>query len=74
MKKDPVVIINGKKISVSPTRPLSFREVADFAEIRTQHPSVTMKQAGSEGRIVHPGESVIPVDGMVFNVADTSGA
>lgn len=69
------IIINGSKIAVSATLPLSFRDVADMAGFKSPLvPSMTVKRRGVEGRIVHPGESVIALDGMVFNVADTSNA
>jgi hypothetical protein len=72
---DVVVTINGQKFSVNATVPLSFRDVADAAGFKHPAlPSMTLQQKGVEGRIVHPGGSVMPVDGMVFNVADTSNA
>lgn len=70
-----VVIINGRKVGVVPNMALSFRDVAAAAGFKSPMlPSMTLKVKGVEGRIVHPGESVMPIDGMVFNVADTSNA
>jgi hypothetical protein len=69
------VIINGRKVTAVGNQSLSYRDVADIAGFKSPMlPSMTVKQKGVEGRIVHPGESVMPVEGMVFNVADTSNA
>lgn len=69
------VIINGRKFSVSAGTALSFQDVSDLAGFRpTSLPTIVVKAKGREGRTVIPGESVMPVDGMVFNVADTSNA
>lgn len=76
----PVITINGELFAVQPHLMLSFRDIADLAKITTQSPSMTLRQRRKrdepqvEGRIVHPGESFLPVEGMVFNVADTSNA
>ena len=76
----PVITINGKLYSVKP-QPLSYRDVADLAGFKAPLvPSMTLRQRRQrdqpqlEGRIVHPGESFTPVEGMIFNVADTSNA
>ena len=68
-----VVTINGEKFSVDGGSLLSFRDVADLAKV-SGVPSMTVRVKGGDGRIVHPGESVNPADGMVFNVYDTSNA
>ncbi len=77
-----IVTINGTSVSVDANQPLSFRDVADMAGFK--HPAVpsmtlyvqsAMGWSESQGgRILHPGESVTPWAGMVFNVADTSNA
>ncbi len=74
MSNQILVIINGRGVLVTGA-PMSFRDIADIAGFKSPMlPSMTVKQQGVEGRIVHPGESVLPVAGMVFNVADTSNA
>lgn len=67
------VIVNGQKVAVDPYRKLTFHDVADFAHI-AGIPSMTFRMPGREGHIFHPGDEVSPVDGMIFNVADTSNA
>jgi hypothetical protein len=37
-------------------------------------PSMTWRAPGYPGSILHKGDAVIPSDGAVFNVADTSNA
>jgi len=80
MTADAVIItINGSKYHPVPDMALSYRDIADIAGFKSPLlPSMTVKRKGVEGcimhRIVHPGESVMPIDGMVFNVADTSNA
>jgi hypothetical protein len=69
----PVIIVNGRKVAVVPNHAVSYRDIADLADCPGM-PSMTCKQEGREGRIIHPGESVIPIDGMIFNVYDTSNA
>jgi len=69
------ITVNGLKFGVGRVLPLSFRDVADLAGFKAPAlPSMTLKQKGSEGRILHPGESILAAEGMVFNVADTSNA
>jgi hypothetical protein len=69
------ITVNGLKFGVGTVRPLSFGDVAELAGFKVPAlPSMTLKQRGSEGRILHPGDSVLAVEGMVFNVADTSNA
>lgn len=77
----PVITVNGKLFAVSAHLPLSFRDVADLAGFKAPLlPSMTLRQrrkrdqAQPEGRIVHPADSFNPVEGMVFNVADTGNA
>lgn len=76
----PVITVNGKLFAVQPHLTLSFRDIADLAKITAQSPSMTLRQQRKrdeprlEGRIVHPSESFLPVEGMIFNVADTSNA
>ncbi len=67
------VSINGMRVNVDAHRPLSFDDVAHVAGF-TGTPSMTLRQPGLEGRILHSGDSVMAVDGMIFNVADTSNA
>jgi hypothetical protein len=69
------ILINGRKISVSADRPLSYRDVADMAGFKAPAlPSMTVRILGQEGRILHPADSIPVVEGMIFNVADTSQA
>lgn len=73
MKKTVVITVNGKGFAVNQHTALSYQQVAGLAKQRG-HPSVTLYQKGEEGRILHPGEFVEPVEGMVFNVTGTSDA
>lgn len=68
-----VVTVNGSRCSVDETMPLSFRDVADLAKVMTDSPSMTLKSRGTN-RIMKPGQTVMPLDDMVFNVYDTSFA
>ena len=70
-----VVTINGVEFTVVRGLPLSFEGIADMAGYKTPAlPSITVKHPEAEGRILAAGESVIPVNGIVFNVYDTSNA
>lgn len=55
------ITVNGLKFGVGRTSPLSYRDVADLAKAGVA-PSITLKQKDHEGRILHPGESVMAVD------------
>lgn len=77
----PIITVNGKLWAVQPHLGLSYRDVVDLAGFKAPLlPSMTLRmrrkrdQPQVEGRIVHPGETFPPVDGMIFNVADTSNA
>ncbi len=75
MSEEVVITINGQKFSVLAHMALSFRDIADLAGFKSPLlPTMTLRQKSYEGRIVAPGESVMPGPGMVFNVADTSNA
>ena len=67
-----VVTINGTRYSVYAAT-LSFDDVARLAGFEG-HPSITVRVKGSEGSVLTPGGYVTPVDGQVFNVADTGNA
>lgn len=78
-KTRTVITINGKLIAVA--SPISYHDLATLAGFPPPSvPSMTLRMARQrdqpqlEGRIVHPGESVTPVEGMIINVADTSNA
>lgn len=67
------ITINGKKFNVRGNYTIAYRDIADLAGFRDSTPSMTMRD-GSMGRIVHPGETLVPVHNMMFNVADTNNA
>lgn len=75
----PIIRVNGKLYAVQPHLNLTFREIADLAKIPGT-PSMTLRQRKlrdqpqPEGRILHPGDTLLPLDGMIFNVCDTSNA
>ena len=75
----PVIIVNSKLFGIKPDLVLTFHDIANLAKIPGA-PSMTMKhrrqpgQPQLEGRIIHPGEAIVPIDGMIFNVADTGNA
>jgi hypothetical protein len=69
-----IVIINGRKFDVADGVPLSFRDVADIAKKGTGTLTMTVCEDGGHGGTVQPGQSVLPRNGMVFNVYDTSNA
>lgn len=67
------IIVNGRKFAVHQS-PLSFRDIADFVGLKSPVvPTITVSTR-SGGRSVLPGESVMPIEGMVFNAYDTSKA
>lgn len=69
------ITINGRRFEVLADRSLSFRDIADLAGFKSPaFPSMTCRVQGREGRIIVPGVSVVPVEGMILNVADTSNA
>jgi hypothetical protein len=77
----PVIMVNGKLIALQPHLPLTYRDIADLAGFKhPAKPSMTLRyrrkrgEPRLEGRIVHPGEELPAVEGMIFNVADTSNA
>lgn len=75
----PVITVNGKLFAVQSHLPLTFRDVADLAQIPGL-PSMTLRmrrkrdQPTPEGRIIHPSDALLPIEGMIFNVCDTSHA
>jgi hypothetical protein len=69
------IVVNGKPFEVDVIT-IGYTEIVHLAGYRRLHPSVTYRQPGirSSGGILMPGGAVSVVDGMVFNVVDTSNA
>lgn len=75
MDRDVVVVINGRKYVFASQPAVSYRDVADIAGYKSpRKPTVVVSRKDGTGKSMLPGESILPVDGMVFNVADTSAA